>query len=193
MYPNESDASRCIGYIQVNVSDVSKMYRIYPSKCIRCIQNVSDASRNIQMHRMYPKCIRSIQNVSDVSKCIHYPMYPKCIQCTFRVEDTRKNHDELIERVFRCEEKRSEASVTRNDLEALEKEISIDIAELRRDLRSFRKDLFNEEATLQRRSGKEEKASEIINEETREEEVKDDTAKESGEYMIRVSGVTIQN
>ena len=170
--------------IYPNVSDVSKMYRICPSKCIRCIQNVSDASRNIQMHRMYPKypkCIRCVQ------------MYPKYIFCTFRVEDTRKNHDELIERVFRCEEKRSEASVTRNDLEALEKEISIDIAELRRDLRSFRKDLFNEEATLQRRSGKEEKASEIINEETREEEVKDDTAKESGEYMIRVSGVTIQN
>ena len=176
MYPNESDASRCIGYIQIyqmhlkNVSDVSKMYPMHPeiSKCIGCIQNVSEVSK------MYPMC-------------------PKCIFCTFRVEDTRKNHDELIERVFRCEEKRSEASVTRNDLEALEKEISIDIAELRRDLRSFRKDLFNEEATLQRRSGKEGKASEIINEETREEEVKDDTAKESGEYMIRVSGVTIQN
>ena len=112
----------------------------------------------------------------------------------FRVEDTRKNHDELIERVFRCEEKRSEASVTRNDLEALEKEISIDIAELRRDLRSFRKDLFNEEALLlrRRRGGKEgeEEASEIINEETRQE-VKD--AKDSGECMIRVSGLTMQH
>ena len=162
--------------IYPNVSDVSKMYPMHSeiSKCIGCILN----------YPKYPKCIRCVQM---------YPMYPKCIFCTFRVEDTRKNHDELIERVFRCEEKRSEASVTRNDLEALEKEISIDIAELRRDLRSFRKDLFNEEATLQRRSGKEEKASEIINEETREEEVKDDTAKESGEYMIRVSGVTIQN
>ena len=96
--------------------------------------------------------------------------------------------------MFRCEEKRSEASVTRNDLEALEKEISIDIAELRRDLRSFRKDLFNEEALLlrRRRGGKEveEEASEIINEETRQE-VKD--AKDSGEYMIRVSGLTMQH
>ena len=80
--------------------------------------------------------------------------------------------------------------MTRNDLEALEKEISIDIAELRRDLRSFRKDLFNEEALLlrRRRGGKEEEASEIINEETRQE-VKD--AKDSGECMIRVSGLTM--
>ena len=82
--------------------------------------------------------------------------------------------------------------MTRNDLEALEKEISIDIAELRRDLRSFRKDLFNEEALLlrRRRGGKEEEASEIINEETRQE-VKD--AKDSGECMIRVSGLTMQH
>ena len=171
---SKHEASSCIQ----NVSDISKMYQMYRyPKCIQCIQKYPNASDVSKMYPKYPKCIRCVQ------------MYPKCIFCTFRVEDTRKNHDELIERVFRCEEKRSEASVTRNDLEALEKEISIDIAELRRDLRSFRKDLFNEEATLQRRSGKEEKASEIINEETREEEV----AKESGEYMIRVSGVTIQN
>ena len=103
----------------------------------------------------------------------------------FRVEDTRKNYDELIERVFRCEEKRSESTVTRNDLEALEKEISIDIAELRRDLRSFRKDLFNAE-TQKRRSGKE-AADEIINEENRKEEVKD--GKDSGKYDNRASSL----
>ena len=87
-----------------------------------------------------------------------------------RVEDTRKKYDELIERVFRSEEKKSESSVNRNDLEALEKEISIDIAELRRDLRSFRKDLFSE------RNGK---ASDIINEENRAGNVSEATG-ESG-------------
>ena len=86
------------------------------------------------------------------------------------MEDTRKKYDELIERVFRSEEKKSESSVNRNDLEALEKEISIDIAELRRDLRSFRKDLFSE------RNGK---ASDIINEENRAGNVSEATG-ESG-------------
>ncbi len=54
-------------------------------------------------------------------------------------ETRRRRYDILIERVFRAEEKKADTNVGRVDLEALEKEISIDIAELRRDLRGLRR------------------------------------------------------
>ena len=95
------------------------------------------------------------------------------------MEDTRKKYDELIERVFRSEEKKSESSVNRNDLEALEKEISIDIAELRRDLRSFRKDLFNGKGKAAS------EASDIINEENRAGNVSEATG-ESGKVNTKL-------
>ncbi len=43
----------------------------------------------------------------------------------------RKLYDVLIERVFRDEEKKNDARVGKADIDALEKEISIDIADLR--------------------------------------------------------------
>ena len=58
-------------------------------------------------------------------------------------ENKRRKYDVLIERVFRSEDKQQDRSISRVDLDALEKEISIDIAELRRDLRSLRKDLLD--------------------------------------------------
>eukprot|EP00095_Tigriopus_kingsejongensis_P008164 maker-scaffold735_size104922-snap-gene-0.26 protein:Tk08164 transcript:maker-scaffold735_size104922-snap-gene-0.26-mRNA-1 annotation:"short transient receptor potential channel 7-like" len=56
-------------------------------------------------------------------------------------ESKRRLYDTLIERVFRSEEKKQDSRVGRADIEALEKEISIDIADLRRDIRTLRKDL----------------------------------------------------
>ena len=47
----------------------------------------------------------------------------------------------MIERVFRSNDKQDN-SIKVVDLDALEKEISIDIAELRRDLRSWKNDLY---------------------------------------------------
>ena len=58
-------------------------------------------------------------------------------------EVRRQEYNTLIERVFRSEDKtRQDTSVNRIDLDAIEKEISIDIAELRRDLRALRRDLL---------------------------------------------------
>ena len=48
----------------------------------------------------------------------------------------------MIERVFRSNDKQDN-SIKVVDLDALEKEISIDIAELRRDLRSWKNDLYD--------------------------------------------------
>ena len=49
-------------------------------------------------------------------------------------ERMRKLYDMLIERVFRSEEKKNDSKVGRSDIENLEKEIAIDIADLRRDV-----------------------------------------------------------
>ena len=58
-------------------------------------------------------------------------------------EVRRQEYNTLIERVFRSEDKtRQDTSVNRIDLDAIEKEISIDIAELRRDLRALKRDLL---------------------------------------------------
>ena len=56
--------------------------------------------------------------------------------------DRRRHYDDLIERVFRQEEKRHESSVSKVDIDNLEKEVGIDIAELRKDLRNLRRDLL---------------------------------------------------
>lgn len=56
-------------------------------------------------------------------------------------ETKRRLYDVLIERAFRSEVKHSDERVGRADFEALEKEISIDIADLRRDIRNLRRDL----------------------------------------------------
>ena len=63
-------------------------------------------------------------------------------------ESRRRGYDGLIERVFRSEEKQADKSVGRVDLEALEKEISIDIAELKRDIRGLRRDLLSRKLSL---------------------------------------------
>jgi hypothetical protein len=55
---------------------------------------------------------------------------------------SRRLYEVLIERVFRSEEKKQDSRVGRADIEALEKEISIDIADLRRDIRALRRDLL---------------------------------------------------
>ncbi len=47
----------------------------------------------------------------------------------------------LIERAFRTKAKRNDQRIGKADLEALEKEISIDVADLRRDIRNLRRDL----------------------------------------------------
>ena len=44
---------------------------------------------------------------------------------------SRRLYDILIERVFRDEEKRNDSRVGKSDIDALEKEVSIDIADLR--------------------------------------------------------------
>ncbi len=54
---------------------------------------------------------------------------------------SRRLYDVLIERVFRDEEKKNDARVGKADIDALEKEISIDVADLRRDIRNLRRDL----------------------------------------------------
>lgn len=61
-------------------------------------------------------------------------------------EAKRRIYDTLIERVFRSEEKKQDSRVSKSDLDALEKEISIDIADLRRDIRRLKKDLFKSPA-----------------------------------------------
>ncbi len=53
----------------------------------------------------------------------------------------RRLYDSLIERVFRAEEKKNDSRVGKADIDALEKEISIDIADLRRDIRNLRRDM----------------------------------------------------
>lgn len=60
-----------------------------------------------------------------------------------RTEAKRKGYSLLIDRVFRREQLKQEEQLGRTDLEALEKEISIDVAELRRDLRAMKLELLN--------------------------------------------------
>lgn len=62
----------------------------------------------------------------------------------FRVDESRRQRfDILFDRVFRFEENHTDTSVSRIDLEALEKEISIDIAELKREIRRLGRDLLS--------------------------------------------------
>ena len=69
-------------------------------------------------------------------------VFRDAIMCSFRgQEHKRRVYEVLIERVFRSEEKKQGAKIVRTDIEALEKEISIDIADLRRDVRNLRRDL----------------------------------------------------
>ena len=56
-------------------------------------------------------------------------------------EHKRRLYEKLIERVFRSEEKKQDSKIGRGDFENLEKEISIDIADLRRDIRNLRRDM----------------------------------------------------
>lgn len=61
---------------------------------------------------------------------------------TSKRELTRKQYAVLMERVFRREASNKDTVVNKNDIATLEKEISIDIAELRRDVAAFKDDLY---------------------------------------------------
>jgi len=84
-------------------------------------------------------------------------------------EAKRRYYDFLVERVFRRQEKLQESSVKRVDIEALEKEICIDIAELRRDVRALRKDMNLTASVSFDRSS--EKSSFLAGQKSEEEEV----------------------
>ena len=67
----------------------------------------------------------------------------------------------LIERVFRQEELNQDKRVGRSDLDAMEKEISIDIAELRRDLRTMPEELCSQITTILENNTQQQHSTEI--------------------------------
>ena len=67
----------------------------------------------------------------------------------------------LIERVFRQEELNQDKRVCRSDIDAMEKEISIDIAELRRDLRTTSAELCSQLTTLMEKNNPQQHITDI--------------------------------